>query len=78
MALSIMRIQRVSPPPCQHFVVTLDEDGSVRRLSLHRDDMDILLNSFEHGPKAALILAWLQRRLSQGTPLESLIGQVIA
>lgn len=40
--------------------------------------MDILLNSFEHGPKAALILAWLQRRLSQGTPLESLIGQVIA
>ena len=78
MALSIMAITRVRPAPCQHFLVTMDEDGVSRTVLLHREDMARLFQDAEHGPKATLVLAWLRYKLAQGATLPSLIGQVIA
>ena len=78
MALSITAITRAQAVPCRHFRVTIDEDGVSRTVLLSRDDMGQLFQSGGYGPKATLVLAWLQYKLAQGATLPSLIGQVIA
>ena len=77
MALSITAITRVQPPPCQHFRVTIDEDGVTRTVWLHQEDVTQMFRNAEHGPKGTLVLAWLRHKLAQGATLPSLVGQVI-
>ena len=77
MSLSITAITRVQPAPCQHFLVTIDEDGVSRTMALHRNAMVQLFDDAEYGPKGTLVLTWLGYKLKQGATLPSLVGQVI-
>jgi len=78
MSLSITNAVRVNPAPCQHYRVTIDEDGVARTVNISLDELRAAFESFEYGPKAALVLAWARYRLSQGATLASLLNEVIA
>ena len=77
MSLSITNAVRINPAPCQHFRLTIDEDGVTRTMNISLDDLRRAFDSFDYGPTAALVLAWARYRLSQGATLASLLNQVI-
>ena len=77
MSLSITSIQRIGPVPCQHFLVTINEDGESRTVFISRDDISSLLQNSEHGFKVTLVLAWLRYKVAQGATPQSLVGEVI-
>lgn len=78
MSLRITNAVRINPAPCQHYRVTIDEDGVSRSVNISLDDLRQAFDGFEYGPKAVLVIAWARYRLSQGATLASLLGQVIA
>lgn len=78
MSLRITNAVRINPAPCQHYRVTIDQDGVTRTINIALDDLRAAFDDFEYGPTTALILAWARYRLSQGATLASLLNQVIA
>lgn len=78
MSLRITNAVRINPAPCQHYRVTIDEDGVERTANISLDELKQAFDDFEYGPKAALVIAWARYRLSQGATLASLLNQVIA
>ena len=76
MTLSITNAVRINPAPCQHFRLTIDEDGVARAVNISLDELRQAFDSFDYGPTAALVLAWARYRLSQGATLASLLNQV--
>ena len=78
MSLRITNVVRINPAPCQHFRITIDEDGVTRTVNMSLDELQRAFESFDYGPTAALVLAWARYRLSQGATLASLLNQVIA
>jgi hypothetical protein len=46
-------------------------------VNISLDELRQAFESFDYGPKAALVLAWARYRLSQGATLASLLNQVI-
>ena len=78
MSLRITNAVRINPAPCQHYRVTIDEDGVTRTVNISLDELRQAFDSFDYGPTAALVLAWARYRLSQGATLASLLNQVIA
>jgi len=77
MSLRITNAVRINPAPCQHYRVTIDEDGVARTVNISLDELRRAFDSFEYGPKGALVLAWARYRLSQGATVASLLNEVI-
>jgi len=78
MSLSITNAVRINPAPCQHFRLTIDEDGVARTVNISLDELKWAFENFDYGPTAALVLAWARYRLSRGATLATLLNQVIA
>jgi hypothetical protein len=78
MSLRIRNAVRINPAPCQHYRLTIEEDGVSRTVEISFDELRQAFEDFAYGPKAALVLAWARYRLSQGATLASLLDQEIA
>lgn len=78
MAISITNIERVNPNPCNHFRVTVNEDGTTRSTIISRDDLLAALDQFDGGYKRAILYGWIAYQVRQNNAtINSLIGQTV-
>jgi hypothetical protein len=79
MALTITALQRRSPAPCQHFVLTIDDDGVSRAVEITAE----LIDQVEAGNIAdlpfrlVLVLLWMRWKRQHGATIASLVGQTV-
>ena len=77
MSLKITSVVRVSPAPCNHFLVTVNDDGNVRSKVFSVEQMTELFTQFDEfpgGARGALVLAWIKDRRDRGASLAQLVN----
>ena len=77
MSLKITSITRVNPAPCQHFRITVDDNGTARSKEFDLTQLPDLLDQFDEFPggvRGALVLAWAIDRRKRGASVAQLIN----
>lgn len=78
MAITITAITRVNAPPCQHWNITVNDNGVTRSAERHVPQVRAMFEAFPGGFKEALVLAYILYRLDiSGETLAQIVNDVV-
>jgi len=77
MSLQITSITRQSTAPCNHFLITVNDNGTTRSKAFSLSELDTIFDRFESfpgGARGALLLAWAIDRRARGATNTQLLN----
>ena len=78
MAITITGVTRVNPPPCQHWTITVNDNGVSRSAVRNVADVRQMFEAFPGDFKEALVLAYILYRIDiTGESPSQLINDVV-